>query len=47
MKEWTTPEVKELEIAATADEWKFQLKLDGAYVGDGKVSGWFGEKESN
>jgi len=47
MKEWTTPEVMELEITATADDWKPQASFDGAYLGDGKFSGWFGEKESN
>lgn len=43
MKEWTTPEVMELEITATADEWKPQDCWDGAYLGDGKISGWFGK----
>ncbi len=46
MKEWTTPEVKELEIAETAHEFKIQPKLDGGYLGDGEVSGWFGEDGS-
>ena len=47
MKKWTAPVVTELKISATANEWKIQPSLDGGYLGDGKITGWFGESDGN
>lgn len=47
MKKWETPAMEELEINETAHEWSLDLKLDGGYLGDGRVSGWFGGNENN
>lgn len=45
MREWNAPELQELDLNATAAEWKPQPSFDGAFLGDGKVSGWFGSAE--
>lgn len=42
MKKWEAPAMAELEISETAHEWSLDLKWDGGYLGDGRVSGWFG-----
>ena len=44
MKNWNTPEIEVLEVAETEHEFRFQWSTDGGYLGDGKVSGWFGKK---
>lgn len=45
MKKWERAEITCLDIAETSHEWRPQLSLDGAYLGDGKVSGWFGKPD--
>lgn len=47
MKKWETPAMEELEINETAHEWSLDFKWDGGYLGDGRVSGWFGGNENN
>lgn len=44
MKKWNTPVVEVLELAETEHEFRFQFSKDGGYLGDGKISGWFGKK---
>ncbi|SCX83672.1 hypothetical protein [Butyrivibrio sp. INlla14] len=45
MKKWERAEITCLDIAETSHDWKPQFSLDGAYLGDGKVSGWFGKPD--
>uniref|UniRef100_UPI0040570C27 hypothetical protein n=1 Tax=Acetatifactor sp. TaxID=1872090 RepID=UPI0040570C27 len=47
MKKWETPAMTELQISETQHEWRVQPSLDGGYVGDGEVSGWFGDDDGN
>ena len=46
MKKWETPAIAELNINETEHTWSDFPKLDGGYIGDGIISGWFGDKES-
>lgn len=43
MKKWETPVIEELNINETAHNWCIEPKWDGGYLGDGEISGWFGE----
>lgn len=45
MKKWERAEITCLDIAETSHDWKPQFSFDGAYLGDGKVSGWFGKPD--
>lgn len=42
MKKWERAEISCLDLSATEHQWKFSCELDGGYLGDGEVSGWFG-----
>ena len=46
MKKWEKAEISCLDIAETSHEWKIQLSFDGGYLGDGKLTGWFGKPDS-
>lgn len=46
MKKWENPSIAELNITETEHEWKIQPSFDGGYLGDGKLSGWFGSDDS-
>ena len=43
MKKWERAEITCLDIAETSHNFKFEWSLDGGYLGDGKISGWFGQ----
>lgn len=47
MKNWEQASIVELKIKETEHQWSFQWSLDGGYLGDGKISGWFGKDNSN
>lgn len=47
MKKWNSPMVVELDLADTAHDWWPQPSLDGGYIGDGQISGWFGQPDNN
>lgn len=42
MKNWNSPEIVELNVNDTEHQWEFSWEWDGGYLGDGKISGWFG-----
>ena len=42
MKKWINPEIVSLDVNKTAHQWKPDWSSDGGYLGDGKLSGWFG-----
>lgn len=42
MKKWERAEINCVEISATEHQVKLSWELDGGYLGDGKISGWFG-----
>ena len=42
MKKWNAPAVITVELNETAHQWKFSCSRDGGYLGDGKLTGWFG-----
>ena len=43
MKNWIVPEIETVELTSTEHEFRFQCSRDGGYLGDGKISGWFGK----
>lgn len=45
MKKWERAEINFVEITSTEHDWWPQPSLDGGYLGDGEVSGWFGEPD--
>ena len=45
MKKWERAEITCLDIAETSHDWRFQFSCDGGYLGDGKLSGWFGQPD--
>lgn len=42
MKKWNNPEIVALDLSSTEHQWKFKWELDAGYIGDGKITGWFG-----
>lgn len=48
MKTWNTPSIAELSVKETAQNW-IGIYQDGAYIGDGQVSGHltFNKDEAN
>ena len=47
MKKWENAEIMQLNVTETKEDFCFQFSLDGGYLGDGKISGWFGKKKNN
>ena len=45
MKKWIKPEIYSVNINKTAYDWAIQASFDGGYLGDGLISGWFGDPE--
>lgn len=45
MKKWERAEITCLDIAETSHKVRFEFSLDGGYLGDGKLSGWFGKPD--
>jgi hypothetical protein len=42
MKKWEKADINCVAINETEHQVRFSFQLDGGYIGDGKVSGWFG-----
>ncbi len=42
MKKWENAEIAVVEIKETAHQTRLSWELDGGYIGDGIISGWFG-----
>lgn len=42
MKKWEKAEISCVNISATEHQFRFNWELDGGYLGDGKLTGWFG-----
>lgn len=42
MKKWNNPEIVALDLSSTEHQVRLSFQLDGGYLGDGQVSGWFG-----
>ena len=42
MKKWNNPEIVALDLSSTEHQWFPSCSRDGGYLGDGKISGWFG-----
>ncbi len=47
MKKWENAEIMQLNVTETKEDWWPDCSRDGGYLGDGKLSGWFGQPKNN
>ncbi len=47
MKKWENAEIMQLNVTETEHKVRFEWSLDGGYIGDGQLSGWFGTPKNN